>query len=482
MSTRHTLALAAAISTAALAAACGNSHPASPKGTGGSGGQGGGAGTDAGEAGTDAGTAKCGPVDAANAVPASSPLAQGEYDLLCNTWGLEVLDEWPPASFMLDLMKNEPSVFGNQYTKFGFIPDPNDEFPIGFKRGTADPDKVHGTCGLCHVARLPDGKLWLGAPNERLELGRFQIEVNKRWVAAGNPPLLDSQGLADAAQLGPGRIGAGGDGALIPDDIPVAYNLADRKFLSKLGTGHDIKSEVYLSLFGFGAGYPDDQHAKVPFPSDSELAQFISAFGSYDPPPAPAQDPTLVSKGEQVFATARCNSCHKVGNLGAEGYVTVDSNGQERFPGDDPAFPRGSIMTDPLMVTLVTGNSGSGGDAGASDAGAGDAGDGGLGFDPSLKAFVAFIVKHNLSVGTSDGYRVPDLRGVWASAPYLHNGSVPTLDDLLKPASARPAKWNPLPSVSRDSSIIGEGNYGHEFGTTLSASDKTALVAYLNSL
>ncbi|RKH14567.1 hypothetical protein D7V97_02770 [Corallococcus sp. CA053C] len=38
------------------------------------------------------------------------------------------------------------------------------------------------------------------------------------------------------------------------------------------------------------------------------------------------------------------------------------------------------------------------------------------------------------------GYIAPPLYGAWASAPYFHNGSVPTLWDVLKP-SDRPAVW-----------------------------------------
>ena len=39
---------------------------------------------------------------------------------------------------------------------------------------------------------------------------------------------------------------------------------------------------------------------------------------------------------------------------------------------------------------------------------------------------------------TTLGYVARPLEGVWATAPYLHNGSVPTLDDLLKPEDERP--------------------------------------------
>ena len=39
----------------------------------------------------------------------------------------------------------------------------------------------------------------------------------------------------------------------------------------------------------------------------------------------------------------------------------------------------------------------------------------------------------------TDGYANQPLDGIWARAPYLHNGSVPTLRDLLDPPEQRPA-------------------------------------------
>src|SRR5262249_14188201 len=150
----------------------------------------------------------------------------------------------PPADFMLGLLEQEPEVFGHQFENFGFVPDPQDDLPIGLKRGTADPTRIHGTCALCHTGQLPDGRLWFGAPNEKLDLGRFQLEVNQRWVAAGNPSFMSAQDQERAAQLGPGRISSETDSfpKLVPDDIPVAFNLSKPTALSYLGTGHDLRS------------------------------------------------------------------------------------------------------------------------------------------------------------------------------------------------------------------------------------------------
>src|ERR1700722_5328470 len=131
----------------------------------------------------------CASIGAANEVASTDPAAAGQCIFLYDTWGVEVENEWPPTSFMLGLMTSESAVFGNQYASFGFLPDPHDEFPIGFKRGAVDPTKVHETCALCHTSKLPDGRIWLGSPNLHLDFGAFLIAVNQRWVAAGHAPL-----------------------------------------------------------------------------------------------------------------------------------------------------------------------------------------------------------------------------------------------------------------------------------------------------
>ena len=95
------------------------------------------------------------------------------------------------------------------------------------------------------------------------------------------------------------------------------------------------------------------------------------------------------------------------------------------------------------------------------------------------------------------------LEGIWAAAPYLHNGSVPTLADLLVPAEDRPKvfhlgnRYDPrLAGLARDQGPnakvrdtkgcgdrdSGESRCGHEFGTKLSDAEKLALLEYLKSI
>jgi mono/diheme cytochrome c family protein len=100
-------------------------------------------------------------------------------------------------------------------------------------------------------------------------------------------------------------------------------------------------------------------------------------------------------------------------------------------------------------------------------------------------------------------YEARVLEGIWATAPYLHNGSVPTLAELLKPAGERVAAFKIGPSydlvnvgiateqtsfdqvlTTTDCRDLSSGNSrcGHEFGTSLPQAEKQALLEYLKTL
>src|SRR4030095_3205949 len=103
---------------------------------------------------------------------------------------------------------------------------------------------------------------------------------------------------------------------------------------------------------------------------------------------------------------------------------------------------------------------------------------------------------------TLEGYNAVYLDGIWLRAPYLHNGSVPTLRDLLKPVKDRPQRfWRGYDvydvknvgfisdgeraqeaGTPLDGNSKSESNQGHEFGTALSESEKDALIEYLKTL
>jgi hypothetical protein len=100
-----------------------------------------------------------------------------------------------------------------------------------------------------------------------------------------------------------------------------------------------------------------------------------------------------------------------------------------------------------------------------------------VGVDPSFPTRVA-----RQKVGVA-WVRTAPLTAIFASAPYLHNGSVPTLRALFEPARRRPTTF-PLGKAGFvfDTRMPGNHNAGHEFGTKLSGSEKDDLVAYLQTL
>jgi mono/diheme cytochrome c family protein len=95
------------------------------------------------------------------------------------------------------------------------------------------------------------------------------------------------------------------------------------------------------------------------------------------------------------------------------------------------------------------------------------------------------------------------LNGIWATAPYLHNGSVPNLWELLKPAKDRRTSFmvgsrvfdpknvgydtdqSPFKNgrfVADPANANGNGNGGHEYGTALTDEQRWAIIEYLKTL
>jgi hypothetical protein len=118
-------------------------------------------------------------------------------------------------------------------------------------------------------------------------------------------------------------------------------------------------------------------------------------------------------------------------------------------------------------------------------------------------------VRREICESTGDdllAYKARPLDGIWATAPYLHNGSVPTLYDVLLPAEARPKsflvgtrEYDPVKvgyasdgegnafrfdTAGADGAPIdGNSNAGHDYGAArMSESERWALVEYLKTL
>ncbi len=93
-------------------------------------------------------------------------------------------------------------------------------------------------------------------------------------------------------------------------------------------------------------------------------------------------------------------------------------------------------------------------------------------------------------------YKGRPLNGIWATAPYLHNGSVPNLDELLKPPAERIKQFRlgtqeyDIDKVGYknaggylfDTTLPGNSNAGHDYGPGFTPDQRRQLIAYMKSL
>jgi mono/diheme cytochrome c family protein len=205
------------------------------------------------------------------------------------------------------------------------------------------------------------------------------------------------------------------------------------------------------------------------------LAPDIRAYiESLEPPAFPwPVDAALAEDGRAVFE-ARCSRCH--GTYGET----------ETFP--NRVIPLDVIGTDPAYALAAT--------------------------DGSLDRFYEWVERSphggTVRAAPAAGYIAPPLDGIWTAAPYLHNGSVPSLVALLD-SRLRPAVWrHALPrdydpeamgwryealdtgkdavddAAERarvyDTMRPGYGNGGHLFGDRLTDTERRAVLEYLKTL
>ena len=191
-------------------------------------------------------------------------------------------------------------------------------------------------------------------------------------------------------------------------------------------------------------------------------------------------DAALAAEGAEIFE-CNCSGCH--------GTYAADP-AAETFP--NLLVPLTVIGTDPAFATLAA--------------------EGGFyhhlreWFNDSFYGMFSEVITDD----PGPGYTAPPLDGVWATAPYFHNGSVPSIE-LVLDSGARPATWrrvdydstnfdqaalgwpwDPAPSQADapegdrkyiyDASQFGYGNGGHTFGDHLDDGERKAVLEYLKTL
>jgi hypothetical protein len=247
------------------------------------------------------------------------------------------------------------------------------------------------------------------------------------------------------------------DGTFAPTDFPSNWNMKKYKkgmFLNWDGATPELLSVVIDSALGTGAE-PDDQFM-------DKMKWLESYLLNKPPPPYPFDiDSELVTKGKLVFE-AHCAGCHDSDKTGTS--INIEEIGTDRNRLDS-WNKQAAIAANKKVKSM------------------------GVTRTP--------MVEEDLT-----GYIAVHLDGIWLRAPYLHNGSVPTLRDLLKPADQRPTVFfrgydvydkvnvgfiTTGPDAERtgsrhDTRLKANGNMGHEYGTSLDDADKSSLIEYLKSL
>jgi cytochrome c peroxidase len=180
------------------------------------------------------------------------------------------------------------------------------------------------------------------------------------------------------------------------------------------------------------------------------------------PPPYPFPlDAPLASAGEAVYK-AECAECHAHTGTGGGDVASVSSVG-----------------TDDNRRTVWTADA-----------------------TTAYDTFSRGRAWQSLAVAVHDGYLAVPLDGLWLRAPYLHNGSVPSLTDLLNAPQSRPSRfWRGYDVYDAakvgfvsdgseaqrlgtvyDTTQPGNANTGHSYGTDLPGESKRALLEYLKTL
>ncbi|MFP5040178.1 hypothetical protein [Parasediminibacterium sp. JCM 36343] len=250
---------------------------------------------------------------------------------------------------------------------------------------------------------------------------------------------------------------------VIPTDVPAWWLLKKKNamFYNGFGRGDFAK---FLMLSNILTVKDTSEAREV----NSHFGDVLAYLKTINPPKYPkAIDQTLANEGEEIFIN-NCSRCH--GTYGENSY----------YP--NLLIPASIIKTDSL---LYKGNQ-------------------------QNPQFIQWFNKSWFAQGQNparlqpfNGYIAPPLDGVWVTAPYLHNGSVPTLEALLN-SKERPVYWkrdfnrpqydyenlgwvyetptSPKKKTVYNTTLPGYGNSGHTFGDKLTMEERKALIEYLKML
>lgn len=249
----------------------------------------------------------------------------------------------------------------------------------------------------------------------------------------------------------------------IPTDVPAWWLLKKKNAMFYNGFGRGDFGR-FLMASNLLTVKDTSESAEV----DKHMPDLLSYIYSLQPPKYPGNiDEPLANTGRQIFEK-KCSGCH--GKYGAE----------SEYP--NLLIPASMVQTDSMLCSS----------------------------NYSSPQFIDWFNKswftkgdHPARLEPFNGYIAPPLDGVWITAPYFHNGSVPTLEALLN-SSLRPKYWSrdfdhpkydyeklgwqykteskPGPTSVYNTDLPGYGNYGHNFGDNLTDEERRALLEYLKTI
>lgn len=246
----------------------------------------------------------------------------------------------------------------------------------------------------------------------------------------------------------------------LASDVPPWWHLKKKNALYYNGMGRGDFTKLLMQAST--QGIQDSTEAR---PIQQNFIDVLAYINTLEAPKYPETiDDKLVWKGEKLF-NKKCSSCH-----GTYGEI-------ETYPNKLVALE--TIETDPYYARNF-----------------------------STKMHLATWYNDSWYgqsepksyVVPMDGYIAPPLDGVWATAPYFHNASVPTIDAVLN-SKTRPTYWRRIDELdydkvgwkyqkrkkgrnrkTYDTTLPGYGNQGHYFGDEFTDSERMAVIEYLKTL
>ena len=353
---------------------------------------------------------------------------------------------------------------------------------------TADPSVKSISSAAADAARpAPRGSF-----SERLRSDISFLKARLAYIKKGNL-------LVDGTEPGPGRIDAFGAARNLlfpryavkmhsPVSYPFIWSVPDNigrkpeefQWIHYDGNTNSILERNIGQSLGMGSVFdPVTYQSTLRIANLHELEVLTHKL---QPPKWPADvlgaiDEPKAKQGEQIFQQ-RCASCHQ-DRLYPQTQIATDPNRANSFgqPVGKIPFPKAvAPILDGLKMRAFA--------------------------DDGIPAAEQAKMDASPAIWRATAqYLARPLNGIWATSPYLHNGSVPTLYDLLHPEQ-RPAKFkaglrefdsakigyeSDLSAAGANTWVFdttqpGNSNIGHSgeaFGTTLPEDQKAALLEYL---